>query len=169
MENEQILLTDIPKSETLVFTPLLPNFKKLLIIQWVIFYCLVLFIDTIAYFIFSDIDYVWIIAGCVALACVICLPIHIFLINKGFSYKGYAIREYDIHYKTGYFTRKITTIPIHRIQHLEIRQGFISRILKLAKLVVYTAGDHGADLSIKGISVETAEDIKQLLTSKDRN
>ncbi len=169
MENNPILLNDIPKSEELQFTPLLPNYKKLLIIQWSIFYSFLLITGIVSFFIFHDIDYRWSLAITVLIVGIIAFVSQIFVINKGFAYKGYAIRQKDIHYRTGYLARKITTIPIHRIQHLEIRQGIISKMLKLAKLKIYTAGDHGADLSIKGISVETAEDIKQFLISKNED
>jgi len=39
-------------------------------------------------------------------------------------------------------------------------------MLDLAILKIYTAGNSAHDLSIKGISLEMAEDIKQVITSK---
>ncbi len=167
MENNQILLTDIPKSEEIEFTPLLPNYKKLLIIQWSIFYVFLLIGGGVGFYWLKTRDYITLLALLFVVVWLICFALQLLLIYKGFPYKGYAIRQKDIHYRSGYLTRKIITIPIYRIQHLEIRQGLISKILKIAKLKIYTAGDNGADLSIKGIDAATAENIKQLLITKN--
>ncbi len=167
MENQQILLSDIPQSEEIEFTPLLVNYKKLLIIQWSIFYAVLLIGIIIAYFLLPTPSITILLAVLFFLLLVICYTLHLLLIKKGFPFKGYAIREKDVHYRSGYLTQRITTIPIHRIQHLEIRQGLLAKILGIAKLKIFTAGDNGADLSIKGIDMPTAENIKQLLLKKE--
>lgn len=163
-DNEQIFPNDIPRCENIEFTPLLPDYKKMLNIQWGIFFLVLLTGGIICYFL---IDELGVIVMAVAFALWLTwLLAKLVLIRVSFPKKGYAIREHDIHYQTGYFIRKETSIPIKRIQHLEIRQGMISKMLKMARLVVFTAGESAADLSIKGISLETAENIKALLTHK---
>ena len=83
-----------------------------------------------------------------------------------FPLRKYALREKDISYKRGLLTKKITTVPFTRIQHVEIDEKPISRIFKLAALSVYTAGDSSDDLEIKGIKKETALQIKEFISSK---
>lgn len=168
MQNNQILLTDIPQSEEIEFESLLPNYKKLITIQWTIFYFVLLIADAVAYYFLQSKNNAMCFALLFAALVIAVYVIQLFFIQKEFPLKGYAIREKDVHYRSGYLTRKITTVPIYRIQHLEIRQGLISKMLKIAKLKIYTAGDNGSDLSIKGIDIETAENIKQLLIKKNQ-
>jgi membrane protein YdbS with pleckstrin-like domain len=163
-ENDQVWLSDIPQSEAIEFTNLLSRYKRLLNIQWVIFFALGLVALAVAYFNLDDIEFVWFV---VALGVwLVLLFLKFSFIQLGFPHKGYAIRQKDLHYRTGYLTHKVISVPFNRIQHVEIRQGFISKMLDLAVLKIYTAGNSAHDLSLKGISLETAEEIKKLVTSK---
>ncbi len=163
-ENDQVWLTDLPQSETVEFTELLPKYKSLLSIQWAIFFALSLGLITFAYFKFDTIDWIWF--GLALLVWLIFVLVKFSFIQLGFPMKGYAIRQRDLHYRTGYLTHKSTTVPFNRIQHVEIRQGFISKMMNLAVLKIYTAGNSAYDLSLKGISFETAEELKAFVTSK---
>lgn len=78
-----------------------------------------------------------------------------------FKHKGYALREKDIIYRTGYIWKNITTVPFNRIQHTEIKEGLISRFFSLQTIKFYTAGGSSSDLSIKGLSKNEAENIKE--------
>jgi membrane protein YdbS with pleckstrin-like domain len=84
--------------------------------------------------------------------------------QRGFPLKGYALREHDIVYKTGLIYRKNTTIPFNRIQHIEIRQSMIARMLGISKLKIFTAGGQGSGLFIHGLSPETAQQLKDFLS-----
>ena len=163
-ENDQVWFADLPKSETLEFTELLPKYKLLLNIQWAIFFALGLGLIGFAYFKFNDINWIWFGVG--LLVWLVLLLAKFSFIQLGFPMKGYAIRQRDLHYRTGYLTHKLISVPFNRIQHVEIRQGFISKMLDLAVLKIYTAGNSAHDLSLKGISLETAEEIKKLVSSK---
>lgn len=83
-----------------------------------------------------------------------------------FPLRKYALRDKDISYKRGLFTKKMTTVPFSRIQHVEIDEKPISRLFQLSSLSVYTAGDSSDDLEIKGIQKETALQIKEFISSK---
>lgn len=83
-----------------------------------------------------------------------------------FPLRKYALRNKDISYKRGLFTKKMTTVPFSRIQHVEIDEKPISRLFQLSSLSVYTAGDSSDDLEIKGIQKETALQIKEFISSK---
>jgi membrane protein YdbS with pleckstrin-like domain len=88
------------------------------------------------------------------------------LIYVGFKKRKYAVREKDITYKSGIFLRKLTTVPFSRIQHIEVDEGLFSRFFKLASLSVFTAGDSSDDLVIKGITKQTALEIKEFISTK---
>lgn len=164
-ENHQVWLKDVPKSEAIEFTPLLKKYRTLLIIQYIILgsgFNLGMFTS---YFLgIWEIDLKIVIY--ISICSVIFILFRMTILTLGFPKKGYALRQHDIHYKTGYLTRKIITVPVNRIQHLEIRQGMISKMMGLAKLKIFTAGNATTDLSLKGISAEQADEIKSLLSSK---
>ena len=45
----------------------------------------------------------------------------------------------------------------NRVQHVEVSQSWLERYLKLASLKIYTAGESGGDLKIRGLENETAQ------------
>ena len=86
------------------------------------------------------------------------------LTKKGFEIKGFALREKDITYRSGYIFRSVTTIPFNRVQHCEITEGPIERQFGLKKLEVFTAGGQSSDLSIPGLKGEQAQQLKEYIT-----
>ena len=84
----------------------------------------------------------------------------------GFSRRKYILRDKDVTYKSGVLIKSITTVPFTRIQHVEINEGPISRLFKLASLNVFTAGDSSNDLVIKGIKKEEALQIKEFINQQ---
>lgn len=74
--------------------------------------------------------------------------------------RAYAIREHDVLYVSGLFTRRITVLPICRIQHVETVSGPLERLFGLERLVCYTAGGPSADLVLAGLRQETAKRIR---------
>lgn len=85
---------------------------------------------------------------------------------KGFSIRGYVIRERDVTYRAGFLFRSVTTIPFNRIQHSEITQGPIARRFKLSHLKIYTAGGSGSDLKIPGLDPEEAARLRDFINEK---
>ena len=162
-QNSQLDIEAIPQSESIRFEQLLPAYKKLQIIQACIF-SFNLSVAAIAFNYFGNFPK-FVFPAAIGII-VAWLLLKIVLVLLGFPYKGYAIREHDVHYKTGYINRKVITVPVNRIQHMEIRQGVISRLLGLSKLKLFTAGDSSSDLSLRGISPETAQQLKEMLTAK---
>ena len=88
------------------------------------------------------------------------------MVEKNYQVTGYALRQRDIVYQTGVISRAITTIPFKRIQHCEITEGPIQKLLKLASLKIYTAGGSGSDLTISGLHKEDAARVKEFITGK---
>jgi len=77
-----------------------------------------------------------------------------------FQYMGYALREKDITFKSGWLWRGMTTVPFNRVQHCDLKQGVLDRRFGLSKLTIYTAGGQSTDLMIPGLLPETAERLK---------
>lgn len=82
---------------------------------------------------------------------------------KGWPLRGYLVREHDIVYRSGWWTRTVTAVPFTRIQHSEIQQGPLGRWLGHCHLKLYTAGASGANLEIPGLSMSTARNIRRML------
>lgn len=82
---------------------------------------------------------------------------------RRYQLTGYVLNPAEVHYRTGALWRKQVSVPVNRIQHVEISQGVIERGLKLAKLVIYTAGGSGSDLAIPGLPLATAEALRSQL------
>ena len=90
-----------------------------------------------------------------------------FLLYKAsFKKRGYALREKDVVYKSGIIAEKTTIIPLNRIQHVALDEGWLSRFYNLATLEIQTAGGSSGHMQIAGIPVEKARIIKEALVKK---
>ena len=83
----------------------------------------------------------------------------------GFPRRGYVVRDRDITYRTGWFSRSTTTVPYGQIQHLELTQGPAARLFGLKHLKLYTAGGSG-NLRIAGLDEEDAESLRGVLDTR---
>ena len=82
---------------------------------------------------------------------------------KGWPLRGYLVRDRDVVYLRGWWSRTVTAVPFTRIQHSEIQQGPLGRWLGYCTLKLYTAGASGANLEIPGLSMATARNIRRML------
>jgi len=78
----------------------------------------------------------------------------------------YEVREDDIIVQQGVLFRKLSSIPHHRIQHVDTHQGPVERLLGLASLKLYTAAGVSADGMIPGLSEETAQSLRDELSKR---
>lgn len=83
----------------------------------------------------------------------------------GFPRRGYVVRERDITYRSGWFSRSTTTIPYKQVQHIELTQGVIARAFGLKHLKLFTAGGSG-NLRIAGIQEADAQVLRNVLDSR---
>jgi hypothetical protein len=79
---------------------------------------------------------------------------------------GIALREHDLLLKRGVFWHKTIAVPFNRIQHIETHRNPAERKLVLSTLKLFTAGGAGADLSISGLKLERASQLRQFILSK---
>lgn len=75
----------------------------------------------------------------------------------------FEIREHDIIVQHGVLFRKWSSIPLHRIQHVDTHQGPLQRIIGLVTLQIYTAAGSTFDGSIPGLKPERAEELQELI------
>lgn len=73
---------------------------------------------------------------------------------------GYCLRQHDLHLRTGALWRRTTSVTLNRIQHLEVSQGPLERLLGIARLLIYTAGGSGQDLAIPGLEKARADQLR---------
>ncbi len=83
-----------------------------------------------------------------------------------FRKRGYAIREKDVLYRSGWLVQKMRIVPLNRIQHISVQSGPIERMFGLSSVSLFTAGNHDADFSIKGLKAETAQQLKEWITAQ---
>lgn len=105
----------------------------------------------------------WSIMGAVM---VIFFSLRTLLVNLGFRWKGYALREKDLIYRSGLIWRKVVIIPFARIQHGELSEGVFERYYGLKKIRVYTAGGSSSDLTIPGLPKERAEQLRKFIMDR---
>ena len=76
---------------------------------------------------------------------------------------GFDVRNNELHVRRGILTRVYTIAPTGRIQHLDVTQSLIERMLGLGRLVIYTAGTRGADVVIPGLQIGYAQALRDHL------
>lgn len=163
-ENAQLDVIDLPQYQGSDYHPLEQSYQKMRYVISCIFVVILVAAPISTYFIFDEERT---IALPIALAIWGLISLIILLVvGPAFRQKGYAVREKDISYKKGLITRHTTTIPFNRVQHCDISQGPISRYFGLSKLNIYTAGGANSDLSIPGLSRDTAEKLMDYVLQK---
>lgn len=65
----------------------------------------------------------------------------------------------------GVLTRVRTVVPYVRVQHVDTQRNPLERAIGLSRVVVYTAGSRGADVTIPGLVPERAESLQEQLRS----
>ena len=85
------------------------------------------------------------------------------LVYMEFKCRGYAIRDQDIAYRSGYIFRRRQYIPFRRVQHCKITEGLIERLFNFSTVVISAAGD---DIVIHGLRPDDAQNLQQFINEK---
>ncbi len=164
-KNLQVEIDHLPSINQLNFDKLGKKYFSIMILNSIIFFFIVLI--GLLYFWYIDIkDIVKPYFQWILITYLLIFLLTLFFIRKSFEFKAFAFRQKDISYKSGWIWRKITTIPFNRVQHCEVSQGIFDRYFGLAKLKIYTAGGSSSDVSIPGLEVEQANDLKHFILNK---
>ncbi|MDT8449630.1 MAG: PH domain-containing protein [Wenzhouxiangellaceae bacterium] len=84
------------------------------------------------------------------------------------GFRGWALRDHDQIARSGIFWRRVTVLPVARIQHVETAHGPLERFFGLARLKLFTAGGVTADLVVIGLERGTADRLREYLVEQIR-
>jgi membrane protein YdbS with pleckstrin-like domain len=87
--------------------------------------------------------------------------------SLAFDRWGYALDQRELLIQRGVLVRRLTAIPVGRIQHVDTYQGPMDQLLGLARLHVYTASGMGADGVIPGLDADEATRLRDLLVDTE--
>lgn len=145
------------------------NYYKLMLIKRVLF-VMILFVAYLLYKFVSLQEWFTSKVFFVGLGILLIFAIlYVWLTKVFFTQKKYSINEKNVTYRSGVLFQSTVIVPFSRIQHIEIDEGPFERYLGLTALSIYTAGDSGKDLLIKGLKIEKALEIKEFITSYIKN
>jgi len=163
--NSIITPENLPQLHSKDFTGLDRKYLKIIIIRIFVFFLLMAGGLAVLLLFAEDIPrlFVGLIAGS---AIVLIIIFALIIAILGFPRKGYLVRVHDISFKKGLITFKLTTVPYNRIQHVEVNQGILTKILGLSSIKIYTAGGSYSDLSIPGLSSKDAHRLKAFLSDQ---
>ncbi|MCL5255296.1 MAG: PH domain-containing protein [Gammaproteobacteria bacterium] len=82
---------------------------------------------------------------------------------KRYRVTRYLLADDRVHFQLGAWWWRETSVTHNRLQHIEIQQGPVERILGISRLILYTAGGTGADLVIPGLPMADSETIRNQL------
>lgn len=83
-----------------------------------------------------------------------------------YKYWSFEIKDDEISIERGILIRRNTSVPVVRLQHMDVNQGIFDRMFGLSRLILFTAGTKRADLRIPGLPVEYAEAVRDRLKTK---
>lgn len=164
--NLQIQTESLPKVEAVVLKPISKSYFKIITLNKLALYAgLMGLVIGFRYFIEKTEEIqlnLWYIISAVLVFCILNFSIGYLAFKK----RKYAIREHDVIYSKGLIIHSIITVPMSRIQHVEESRSWLARYFNLATLNIYTAGEAGSDLSIKGLPYLEAKEIKEIISNK---
>lgn len=144
------------------YQPVSPDYKHLLRVDILINWGLLLMAGLIASYFLTVVEYWHTALGAAAILLIMALMMTLWVARR-YRLTGYQVQTQAVHFRTGALWRTQTAVAVNRIQHVEITQGPVERYFRLARLVIYTAGGSGSDLSIPGLPQITAEQVRDQL------
>ncbi|HLV47948.1 MAG TPA: PH domain-containing protein [Aliidiomarina sp.] len=84
----------------------------------------------------------------------------VFWAPRRYRVTHYYVADDYIGFVVGAVWHTEVVVTFNRLQHLEIARGPLERMLKLSRLVLYTAGGSTADLVIPGLTMPQAEQLR---------
>lgn len=163
--NEVQEVSQLPHIEGVTFTHLNQRYRTVLKTESLIF-SLVIWIGCVILFYFSPDLRTFPFNAMVIFLVIAITGMITWMGFYAWNYKGYAVRQHDILFKTGIFFRSTLIVAFNRVQHAEIQQGPIDRWFGLSSVTLYTAGGSSSDLTIPGLSPEDAAAIKNHIMKK---
>ena len=82
---------------------------------------------------------------------------------------SYRLTEKQMIIQSGVFNRKNRSIPIERVQNVQIEQNLLARVANIAKVKIETAGSTGTEGVLEYVSLREAHRIRQVIRSFQRH
>lgn len=98
----------------------------------------------------------WTVAGGIAAGTCLLFALTLFWPALEYRYSRWAWDEDGLEIHRGVFWQHRITVPISRIQHVDVSQGPLQRQFGLGKVTVHTAGTQHAAIELSGIAYEAA-------------
>lgn len=164
--NLQMQIEGIPKIEDVVLKPISKSYFKIIALNKFVIYAVLIGLAFLIKYIIEEKEgiqiNIWYILLVVLVFCIINYTVGLLAFKK----RKYSIREHDVIYSKGLIIHSIVTVPISRIQHVEESRSWLARHFGLSTLKIFTAGEAGSDLSIKGLPHLEAKQIKEIISDK---
>jgi len=81
---------------------------------------------------------------------------------------SYRITPKQIVIQQGVFNRQNRSIPIERVQNIQIERNLLARLTRIAKVKIETAGSSGTEGTLEYVGYEQAQEIRRLIRSIQR-
>ena len=81
---------------------------------------------------------------------------------------GYAMDPEELQVRRGVWTRVQTVVPLDRVQHIDVSQGPLERMLGICSLVLHTAGTLHSQIVVPGLTRSTAERMRDEIRGRIR-
>ena len=163
-KNLEFNIEDLPKFEEVNLQPISKKYGWIILFNWgmisVILLTAILVLNLIEPQLFGKF-FKYVFGGAILF-----LMINYIISYFGFFTKKYAIRTHDIIYQHGLIKSNTIIIPFNRIQHVNLEEGWLSRVLEIKSISIYTAGQDNGDLKINGLEKGLSEKINQLILNK---
>lgn len=162
--NNQVDIADLPRWESVIFQRVAGSYKYVIILNYMLLALVFVFV---ALFIISVSDVASIPQTMLSSAVGIFLFVGLLCSFHLWSYMrwGYALRQKDLLYRTGIFTRRVEIVPYKHIQHVQIKEGILARAFSLVSIEVYTAGS-GKSIQVLGIPREDSAQIQEFISTR---
>ncbi|WP_342328737.1 PH domain-containing protein [Pedobacter sp. FW305-3-2-15-E-R2A2] len=158
--NETINIDVLPKYEEVALNALSRKYWKVVLLNIAIFlFILAAGIAIVLFFVEGFRAYLYVLVGIFLLFSILLITLYRASIKR----IGYAIREKDLIYKSGIISISTAIIPFTRIQHITLNEGIFSRMFQLGSLHVFTAGGISGSITIPGLDIHLAKNIKEEL------
>lgn len=164
MSNHQIGTETIDRIEELCYEPVSPKYRLVQIASATIVYAL---LAALALLLLLGGTPWWCVVAEAAI--VVTFIINLAILSEAYRFKGYALREHDITYRSGVMFPKVTTVPFSKIQQVSISQNPVSKFFGLCAIDVVNGAQGLSSLSIQGLTMEKADGIKNVITQRLNN
>ncbi len=86
--------------------------------------------------------------------------------QRNYETTSWQSKQHGLEIRRGIWWRHRIFIPGNRVQHTDVRQGPLERRFGLATLVVNTGGTHEPSISLSGLNLARAEELRDQLACK---